>query len=412
MLKINRALIFLIFLLAGAALIFWLRGRQVEQAPGTPPEVTLTATAAPMRTAPAASATSLPDAPTPHDAPAPGVTGTPWVITCGPYPLSAQIAAQLTPESWLAWIERLSGAQPVTIDGTQARITTRWTPAMFGADGESPQPNARAFEYVLETARGWYPAGQIQVQSFNARSRSGETLAGKNLILSLPGQARPDEVVLLTAHLDSLSSDDPASSAPGAEDNASGAATLLEAARLFKDYTFARTIRIIWFTGEEQGLLGSRAYLDDLRQNDPAALDEIVGVVNLDMFGYDSNDDGCFELHVGTLPASNAVGQCFVASMRAAQPELTLFDYLTEGAIGASDHGSFWNYDIGAVEVLENMFDNQLAGGCPDGDPNAAYHTPEDTVEHINPTTGARIAVSALAAAADLAEPLPIQAAP
>ena len=53
---------------------------------------------------------------------------------------------------------------------------------------------------------------------------------------------------------------DPWHLAPGAEDNASGSAALLEAARLFNRYRFERTLQIIWFTGEEQGLLGSLAF--------------------------------------------------------------------------------------------------------------------------------------------------------
>lgn len=66
--------------------------------------------------------------------------------------------------------------------------------------------------------------------------------------------------ILLTAHLDSINSVVPDGTAPGADDNATGIATLMEAARIFKDQPFKRTIKIIFFSGEERGLHGSLAY--------------------------------------------------------------------------------------------------------------------------------------------------------
>ncbi len=97
----------------------------------------------------------------------------------------------------------------------------------------------------------------------------------------------------MTAHLDSTSNK-PQTEAPGAEDNASGVSALMEAARLFRYYKFDRTIKIIFFTGEEQGLHGSFAYTEDFRHES----DNMLGVVNLDMFGYDADRDYCMELHV------------------------------------------------------------------------------------------------------------------
>ena len=118
----------------------------------------------------------------------------------------------------------------------------------------------------------------------------------QNIIATFPGTVHPEEVVILSAHFDSTSTN-PFWLAPGAEDNASGTVALLEAARILRYYRFDRTLKLIWFNAEEQGLYGSAAYVAD----HPTA--NIIGVVNLDMFGYDSNSDGCFELHVGTLPA-------------------------------------------------------------------------------------------------------------
>jgi len=82
-----------------------------------------------------------------------------------------------------------------------------------------------------------------------------------NKVVTIPGHGpNANELVLITAHMDSISPQH-STNAPGAEDNASGVAALMEAARWFRLYKFDRTIKIIFFTGEEQGLYGSKAYV-------------------------------------------------------------------------------------------------------------------------------------------------------
>ncbi|MFI4946748.1 MAG: M20/M25/M40 family metallo-hydrolase, partial [Burkholderiales bacterium] len=78
-----------------------------------------------------------------------------------------------------------------------------------------------------------------------------------NVIAEIPGGARADEVVMLGAHLDSWHS------GTGATDNAAGCAVILEAMRILKalELPLARTVRLALWTGEEQGIYGSRAYV-------------------------------------------------------------------------------------------------------------------------------------------------------
>jgi hypothetical protein len=313
-------------------------------------------------------------------------------FSCTFEPALAAMMSESSPEQWIDWIEKLSGEQTVELNGRQVRIETRYSPAMFNG-----QPNALAFEWVKQQIGEWYTEDQIEEQPYFVEQED-RTLTWKNLVLTLPGTSHPDEIVILSAHLDSTS-ENPLSSAPGAEDNGSGAAALLEAARLFRLLSFERTVQIIWFTGEEQGLLGSTAFTQDM---DP---DRIAAVVNLDMFGFDSDNDRCFELHVGTLPASNAIGQCFVQTIEEYQLDLT-YDCLTETATDRSDHGSFWRYDVGAIEVLQDLFENRLEDGCPARDPNPTYHTQQDVVENINPETGFLIVRAALKTAAAMAVPV------
>lgn len=124
----------------------------------------------------------------------------------------------------------------------------------------------------------------------------------------------------------------------------------------------------------------------------------------MDMLGYDSDNDACFEIHAGTLPASVTVGQCFVQSIKSYDLPLGRYDYLRENAIVRPDHNSFWEFGIGAIAILENMFDQELPQGCPNQDPNSNYHTSEDTVEKLNPVTGIAIVRTALATVAGMAE--------
>jgi hypothetical protein len=306
---------------------------------------------------------------------------------------TADVLNTTTQAAWVDWIMDLSGARPILIGGNPYTVATRSTRYLFnGAD------NARAFDYILEQATQWgYRGANIEVMPYTMPAYLGGYTA-YNLILTLPGAVYPDQQVILSAHLDDTS-ESPASLAPGAEDNGSGSALLLEAARLLRYYTFERTLKIIWFTGEEQGLAGSTHYANT------HDLSGVIGVVNLDMFGYDQDNDRCFELHVGDLAASDVVGQCFVHSIGAYGLNLT-YDYLGAGlGEGNSDHVVFWRHGVGAVEVLENLSYQPLPAGCLNQDRNPFYHTTQDTLTAMNLPVGFDIARAGLATVMDMAVP-------
>jgi acetyl esterase/lipase len=93
---------------------------------------------------------------------------------------------------------------------------------------------------------------------FEVRNRfHDDSLDAFNVIAEIPGTTKPDEVVMLGAHLDSWTG------GTGTTDNATGCAVMMEAMRILKklDLKPARTVRLALWTGEEQGLLGSRAYV-------------------------------------------------------------------------------------------------------------------------------------------------------
>jgi hypothetical protein len=105
----------------------------------------------------------------------------------------------------------------------------------------------------------------------------------RNIWVDLPGDAKPQEVLLLSAHLDAVRG------SPGADDDGTGVAAILELARVLEDQPRARTLRLMVFNLEEPGLIGSRHYV-------AARLDReqetVIGMASLDMLGYFSDEPG------------------------------------------------------------------------------------------------------------------------
>lgn len=103
--------------------------------------------------------------------------------------------------------------------------------------------------------------------------------ASDNVIATKLGTKYPDEFVVLGGHYDSISF---SGAEPGADDNASGSAGVLEIARILSEYEFDRSIIFCAFSGEEYGLYGSAAYASRCAQQGM----DILGYFNMDMVGY------------------------------------------------------------------------------------------------------------------------------
>ena len=329
-----------------------------------------------------------------------GLLFQPQPYTCSADPRVASLLAEMHPVRWVQWIGHLSGKWPVNTDSGPDRILTRSSFVMF-----EPDHAPSAFQYIQDelTEMGFTGGDDFTVHTYDFPfSERHASRNWKNLILTLPG-ADPElsnERVLLVAHLDSTS-DQERTLAPGADDNASGAAGLLEAAAVFRHHQFKRTLHLVWFTGEEQSRRGSEFFVQDYAD----WLPDIVGVVNLDMFAFDWDNDRCFEVHAGTLPGSHQIGQCLMQVIDAYDLDLT-FDFINdETAYTFSDHHPFWLEGVPGVMVFENGF-YQEGLTCGKADRNYAYHTTADTLVYINRSTGFSILQASLAAAAHMAEPL------
>jgi hypothetical protein len=190
----------------------------------------------------------------------------------------------------------------------------------------------------------------------------------KNVIATKPGLVYPGQQVILCAHYDNTSQT-PLVLAPGADDNGSGSIAVVEAARIFKDVDFERTIKFCIWGGEEQWLLGSAAYASEAF----ARGDTIAGVYNLDLIAWDGNGDDSVEFHCGTMNSSRILGNLLVSVIYLYDLELCP-EILTWESTNRSDHTSFWDYNYPAILGIEDFYD----------DFNPYYHTLGDNVTHID----------------------------
>jgi hypothetical protein len=123
----------------------------------------------------------------------------------------------------------------------------------------------------------------------------GSDVFSDNVVAEIPGSVNPQDIIILGAHYDSVCGSwispcngDPDSSAPGADDNATGTAAVLEAARVLSGYEFENTIRFVTFSAEEFVLVGSQYHADEAARTG----ENIVAMINIDMIGYvESGDD-------------------------------------------------------------------------------------------------------------------------
>jgi len=314
-------------------------------------------------------------------------------------PVVAQMLTESQSNRWVDWIKALSGEVPVRTADSEGKILTRSSYVLF-----EPESAPSAFTYLQEELiRLGFTEGKdyfIHTYDFPFGDRHPQR-NWKNLVLTIPGThpVLKNERVLLVAHLDSTSGQE-WTLAPGADDNASGSAGLLEAAALFRRYRFDRTIHLVWFSGEEQSRRGSESFVIDYAD----WLPDIIGVINLDMFAFDWDNDRCFEVHAGTMPGSQMIGDTFTDVIDAYGLDLR-FDFIDdETAYTLSDHNAFWEKDIPAVMIFENGF-YQEGKTCGVSDRNTAYHTTADTLTYINQSTGFSILQASLAVTAHMAGP-------
>ncbi|PSB05126.1 M20/M25/M40 family metallo-hydrolase [Merismopedia glauca] len=281
---------------------------------------------------------------------------------------------EITPNVINYHLDRYSGIQP--LDG-EKKIISRHI--------QHPD-NAKATEALAKdlTAIGG-DKFTVRMQPF---VHEGQTLY--NVEAEMQGD-KPDEIVLITAHLDSTAAfsdhfDAPRDIAPGRDDDASGVAAVLAIADIFQQLASnkppKRSLRFVLFNAEEHGLIGSKAYA----RAQAAIAAPIVAVYQMDMIGYNQQSPKSFEVHVGYPQGLEVQERSLILAQRLERlaskisPQLEPVQIYTnpDPAAGRSDHASFHERGYAACVVSEDFFAGPHTDSpAPEANPN--YHMKTDT---------------------------------
>jgi hypothetical protein len=243
--------------------------------------------------------------------------------------------------------------------------------------------NCEAAGEYLYSAFSALGLDEVRFEPFNFSSYTS-----RNVVAEKTGEIYPEDIVIICGHYDSIS---PAASrltlAPGADDNASGTAAVLEAARLLAAYPLDFSVRFIAFSAEEWGLYGSRAYAAAAVQ----AGERIIGVINVDMIAY--ADAMPEDLQVIVNSASGWLADRFlVAASEYGQLGATK---TVDASFVYSDHSPFWDGGYPALLAIE---DNPLN--------NPYYHRTTDTLDKLNLDFFTSATRASLGLLAELAQPI------
>jgi hypothetical protein len=187
-----------------------------------------------------------------------------------------------------------------------------------------------------------------------------------NIVAEIPGTDKADELVMLGAHFDSWHS------ATGATDNAAGSAIMMEAMRILKDsgVKLRRTVRLALWTGEEQGLLGSKAYVLQ-HFGDPKTM--AIKPEQAKVSGYFNVDNGTGAIRGVYLQGNEAIAPLFSHWM---QPFHDLgMNALTLRNTGGTDHLSFDAVGIPGFQFIQDPVEYETE----------THHSNMDLYERVQP---------------------------
>jgi photosystem II stability/assembly factor-like uncharacterized protein len=243
--------------------------------------------------------------------------------------------------------------------------------------------------YFLDVNEGWYCGVGYLHHTVDGgsdwQSQVDNVLLGDiNVIATLPGTVKPEEIYIICGHYDSTSNS-PYYSAPGADDNGTGTLAVVEAARALREHEFESTIRFVCFSREEQGLIGSLFYAGMIS----ARGDSVAGALNFDMIGYVDQQPE----EVDIIYDDNSFGLADAFRQSASLYVPTLGCRITYGPNTRwSDHASFWDQGYPAFCGIE---DSPLH--------NPYYHRTTDRVNTLDFDFYGDVVRAAIATLAELA---------
>lgn len=186
------------------------------------------------------------------------------------------------------------------------------------------------------------PSMEVTRQKFSLGQRPRYNIIGK-----LSSAAKNAKIIIVGAHYDSTS-EIAHRSAPGAEDNASGTAALVEIAKSLANEALNTHVWFIGFGAEEQGLFGSKAYVESLL--DQQIKGQIAAVFTMDMIGF--SDDDQFDILIETSESN----QPLIEELHQRAEAYTSIDLSSTYDYWGSDHVPFIDRGFPAVLVIENDY--------------------------------------------------------
>lgn len=187
----------------------------------------------------------------------------------------------------------------------------------------------------------------------------GDTLDAGNVIAIQPGTEFPDQYIIVASHYDHPDG-------PGADDNASGTAGVLECARILSQHQFKRTILYIPFNGEERWMVGSYPFVEKCAREDM----NILGVFDMDMIGFWPGPDyGPVTMYSGYSYISEKLFDFYQTVANIYIPEMPTCRFTKKDSYGG-DHMSFNIHEYPALYIGDIEYHAE----------NIYYHTPNDTI--------------------------------
>jgi len=197
---------------------------------------------------------------------------------------------------------------------------------------------------------------------------SGRELNSFNLIAEIPGTDKADEVVMLGAHFDSWQA------GTGATDNAAGSAVMMEAMRILKvtGVPLRRTVRIGLWTGEEQGVIGSREYVR-AHFGDPGTM--VLKSAHAKLSAYYNLDNGTGAIRGIYLQENAAAGPIFAQWMGILTSDSISVGHVAPGNTYATDHLAFDAVGLPGFQFIQDPIEYD----------SRTHHSSHDLYERLQP---------------------------
>jgi hypothetical protein len=274
---------------------------------------------------------------------------------------------KVSTDSLLLYVQQITGVIPVTINGTETMIRSRYV---------THPGNNIAAEFLKQ---------QLLAYGFLIEDIPFST-SGRNIVAYKPGTVNPKKAYLMGAHYDCVGS--ATMDFAGADDNASGVAALLETARVLQNDSFPFTLVLAFWDEEEEGLLGSAAFAPD----GPIGYWDVLASLNLDMIAYDGNNDSLAMVHTSTIGGSAVLASKMQEVNRVYETQLNIV--VKNPGDPSTDHQSFWLKGATAIGLTENY----------DHDLSPHWHQLSDSISNLKPGYFTKMTKLALATICEITE--------